>query len=351
MSDTVNGELIQLARESRGHTQKRLAELSSISQGNISKFERGDSQVSPRQLQALAQALDYPTSFFYQQPRLFGFGISSVYHRKRKSIPALTLKKIQAEFNIRALEVERLLAGAEIQSANEFHHLDIEDFDCDAEHIAELLRAQWKLPLGPVKSVIGAIESAGGIVFKYALGSKKLDAQSYWNTGLPPIFFVNKNIPPDRLRFTLAHEIGHIVMHRIPTPNIEDEANQFASAFLMPRDDIISELTPFSLQRALSLKAKWKVSIAALIMRAFQLGAITEFQKRRSFTYLSAAGYRTQEPVAIPDEQPTILRSLLDIYHKDMGYGIRDLCTMLRVNQNDFRARYLDSPLLRVREF
>lgn len=249
------------------------------------------------------------------------------------------------------MEVEKLLDGAEIQSPNEFHPLDIEDFDGDAERIAELVRAQWRLPLGPVKSVIGAIESAGGIVLKYDLGSKKLDAQSYWNTGLPPIFFVNKETPADRLRFTLAHEIGHIVMHRIPTPNIEEEANEFASAFLMPRSEIVHELTPFSLQRAMSLKAVWKVSIAALIMRAYQLGAVTEFQKRRCFTYLSAAGYRTEEPILIPDEEPTIIRRLLDIYRKDMGYGTQDFCGMLRLNENDFRVRYLDSPQLRLRAF
>lgn len=351
VNDTVNGEMLQLARESRGMTQKTLSELTSISQGSISKFERGEARISDEQFAEIANALEYPISFFYQQDQPHGFGVSGVFHRRRQSIRMLTLKKIQAEFNIRTMELRKLLEGADIRCENEFHRLDIEDFHEDAEHVAELVRAQWNLPLGPIKSVIGTIESAGGIVLKYHLGSRKVDAQSRWITGLPPIFFVHNNIPPDRLRFTLAHEMGHIIMHRIPTPNIEDEANQFASAFLMPRREITQELTPFSLEQAMRLKSKWKVSIAALVMRAFQLGVITESKKRRCFTQLSAAGYRTTEPVALPDEQTTTVNRLIEVYQTQLGYTVPELCSVLLINESEFRARYLGAPPLRMVRF
>jgi len=352
MADTVNGEMLQLARESRALTQKRLSQMTHISQGSISKFERGEALTSSSDLARIARVLDYPRSFFTQQVQPQGFGVSGVFHRRRQSISMLTLKKIQAEFNIRTLEIEKLLNGADIQSENEFHRLDVEDFNGDVEQIAELVRAQWHLPLGPIKSVIAVIESAGGIVLKYNLGSKKLDAQSRWIGGLPPIFFANKNTPTDRLRFTLAHEIGHVIMHHIPTTNIEEQANRFASSFLMPRREIIPELTPFSLERAMSLKLKWKVSIAALIMRAFDLGILTKSQKRRFFTLMGVAGYRTVEPVTIPDdEQPATIHQLIKAYQQEYGYTTVDLCKMLSISEADFRVRYLQEPPLRIHKF
>ena len=100
----------------------------------------------------------------------------------------------------------------------------------------------------------------------------------------------------------------------------------------------------------MSLKVKWKVSIAALIMRAAKLGVITESKKRRCFTTLSAAGYRTVEPVPLPKEEPAILDKLLEIYQKDFGYTVRELCKMLCISQGDFRLRYLGLPPLRIRE-
>jgi len=350
MSDTVNGEMIQLAREARALTQTQLSEKTQISQASISKFERGELGVSEEQLQRLATVLDYPTSFFCRRNRLFGLSISGVYHRKRKSLSVLALKRIQAEINIRTMEVQTLLEGAELESENEFCGFDVEDFHGDVEYIAALLRAKWRLPLGPVKSVIGAIESAGGIVVKCDFGTRKLDAQSHWIPGMPPLFFVNRDIPADRLRFTLSHEIGHIVMHRIPTPNIEEEADLFASAFLMPRDEIMSELSPFSLERAMRLKRVWKVSIAALIMRAHHLGVIPEWKKRKLFTRMSAAGYRTKEPVTFEAEEAATVRRLIETYQKGMGYGTRELASQLALSEDEFRCRYLGSPL-RIRRF
>jgi len=352
MADTVNGEILQLARESRGLTQKKLSQMTHISQGRISKFERGDVLIPSKDLAKIARVLDYPKDFFNQQARLRGFGVSGIFHRRRQSISMLKLKKIQAEFNIRTLEIEKLLNGADIKSENEFHRLDVEDFNGDIEHIAELVRAQWNLPLGPVNSIVSVIESAGGIVLKYDLGSKKIDAQSRWISGLPPIFFANKNTPTDRLRFTLAHEIGHVIMHRIPTNDIEKQADRFASYFLMPKHEIIPDLKPFSLERAMSLKLKWKVSIAALIMRAFDLGIITESQKRRFFTRMGVAGYRTSEPITIKDdEKPTTIRQIVKTYQQEYNYTTSDLCKMLSISETDFRVRYLKAPPLRIYKF
>lgn len=349
MAKVVNNEMLQLAREARALTQKELALRTSISQGHISKFESGQLQVPKEQLERIGLALDFPPQFFFQPDHPYGLGISFVYHRKRKSLPVSEQKRIQAQINVLTLQITRLLRGVDIECDNEFLVLDIGDFDGDAESIAQLVRAKWNLPLGPVNDLIGAIESAGGVIVRRDFLSRKFDAQSRWLNSLPPMFFVNHDVPTDRLRFTLAHEIGHIVMHRIPTEDLESEADRFASEFLMPRDEILPDLSPFSLQRAAMLKPKWRVSIASLVRRAFYLGVITHSQYRRYFTQLSAAGHRTREPITISDEQPSLVTQLLEVYQRDHGYTIAELCQMLYINEREFRSQYLSMPPLRLR--
>ncbi|MGA2173294.1 MAG: XRE family transcriptional regulator [Sedimentisphaerales bacterium] len=343
----VRGEMIQLARESRGLTQNELARKTSISQASISKFERSEKDINDEALEKIAKVLDYPPTFFVRDIILRGLGVSGIFHRKRLSISIQILKKIQAEFSIRMSEIATLLDNVEIQCAYAFHHYDIGEYD-GPEQIAELVRAQWKLPLGPIKSIIGVIENAGGIVFKYDLETRKLDAQSHWISGTPPIFFVNGQIPTDRMRFTLAHEIGHIVMHEYPTPNMEEEAHQFASAFLMPKDEILQDIVPFSIERAVALKSKWKVSIAAIIMRAFDLGVISIAQKQRYFTQLGVLGYRTEEPIRLPDEEPNLIRRLIETCQRELGFSIKDFCQIFSINERDFRTRYLGMPAIRI---
>ena len=354
MQNSVNAEMVQLARESRGMTQKDLAVASKLSQSTISKSERNEIRVSQDQLLAISRSLDYPVSFFEQQEPIWGFGVSGVFHRKRQSIPMLLQKRIQAEFNIRTIETKKLLEDIDIRHKNQFFPANTSDYGDDiegAERVADLVRAKWNLPIGPIKNVIASIESAGGIVFKYDLGSPKMDAQSRLVDGLPPLFFAHKDVPPDRLRFTLAHEIGHIIMHsESPSGNIEGEANRFASAFLMPHNDIVEQLCPFTMNKAMALKAEWGVSIAALIMRACDLGVISASQKQRLFRIMSAAGIRKDEPVDIAEEEPRTLVRIIEVHRKTLGFSKSALCKHLCINETDFDARYSQGPILRIKK-
>jgi Zn-dependent peptidase ImmA (M78 family) len=88
-------------------------------------------------------------------------------------------------------------------------------------NIARSVRVMWTLPPFPVQDLVGVVEDAGGIVFKCDFRSTRIDAISQWVQGFPPMFFVNQDIPCDRMRWTLAHEIGHVIMHNLPTENIE----------------------------------------------------------------------------------------------------------------------------------
>ena len=105
------------------------------------------------------------------------------------------------------------------------------------------------------------------------------------------------------------HEIGHIIMHQMPSDEMEAQSDRFAAEFLMPASEIKSDLRQLRLQQLPALKTIWKVSMAAVVKRAFDLGQITERQYRYLFTELSMQGWRTKEPIQIPVENADRLSS------------------------------------------
>lgn len=337
----LNPNMLVLARESRGVTQAQLAADLEISQANISKFEAGLLSVDEALLERIARVLKYPIRFFFQPEAVYGYGSSCLYHRKRQSLPVHDLRRITAELNVLRIGVSRLLQSVELDSVHRFARMDIADFEESPEYVAQLLRGAWGLPSGPVQNLTRAIENAGSIVFRCSFGTTKLDAISQWAPGLPPLFFVNADIPTDRFRFSLAHELGHVVMHQIPTNDLETEADRFASELLMPAKEIAPHLAPLSIQKLAQMKPYWKTSMAALAKRANDLGKITPRHYRSLFTQMGSLGIRVQEPVPLPAEEPELLMQIIDVHRKQHAYSIAELSELVAVHEPEFRARYL----------
>lgn len=348
MSLRFNPRMLVLARESRGYTQSDLAMRLSVAQSFVSKIESGLLDVSESLLETISEVLDYPASFFCQTDAVYGYGSACIYHRKRQSVPAYILRKLIAEMNVLRIQVTRLLRGTEVEHENKFHRMDIVEFDGNAEHVARLIRRSWGIPPGPIDDLTSAIEMAGGIVIKCSFGTNKIDAMSQWLPGLPPLFFMNAEVPGDRLRFSLAHEVAHVIMHQVPTNNMEVEADRFAAEFLMPEADIRPFLRPLSLPRLATLKAYWKVSMAALLKRASDLRVITPRQKSYLWTQMGKQGYRLKEPVDILAEEPTVLEDIIDVHRRELGYTITELSRLVESHEQEFRARYLRPHKLRI---
>jgi transcriptional regulator with XRE-family HTH domain len=196
MAPEVNPDLIELAREARGMTQNALSTATgTISQPLISKIEHGVHAPSPERVAVIATALGYPPEFFYQSGRI-GWTVC-LHHRKRQSMPVTRLKMIHAQVNIARMQVMRLMRGIEIDSPLTFPRMDVAEYE-SPEQVAQLARAHWRLPLGPVRSVIGAVEDAGGVVLRTNFDTPKLDAISIWVPESPPFFFMNAGMPGDR---------------------------------------------------------------------------------------------------------------------------------------------------------
>jgi len=337
---SFNPEMVVLARELAGLTQGELARRVNVSQGEISKVEGSVRPPSEQLLASLSNVLKCPTEFFFLSDPIRNFGSSCVYHRKRQSTPQKVLSRLLALVNKRRIQIKRLLKSVEVND-NLFPRIDIDEQFGNAAEVARIVRSAWKLPPGPLQNLTTAIEDAGGLVIRCEFGTNKVDAFSQWLPDMPPLFFVNVTIPADRVRFTLAHEIGHIVMHQLPTDDMEREADRFAAEFLMPESSVRPDLMDVSLPRLAVLKPKWKVSMAALLKRAGDLEMITPRTKNYLWFRMGSLGYRLQEPVSIPNEEPRLLREIIELHRTDLGYSVENLAKLLVCSEDEVKADFL----------
>jgi Zn-dependent peptidase ImmA (M78 family)/transcriptional regulator with XRE-family HTH domain len=343
MSSTFNPEMLLLARQLRTLSQAEVADRSGVSQAQISKVEHGLSDPSSETVAKLANALGLPDSFFSQLDRLYGLPLSvhPPMFRRKRSVGQGELERITAELNLRLLHLRRLLRAVEIDVKPSVPHLDLDEND-GPEGVARLLRRVWRLPAGPVASLTAAAEEAGIIVVPCEFGAASVDGVSLWVAGMPPCVFLNKHRPADRLRFSLAHEIGHLVMHQVPSTTMEDEADLFAGELLMPRTDIATQFGRVTLARLAEMKAHWRVAMQALLVTAHRVGALTSNQARYLWMQLGAAGYRLREPpeTDFEPEKATVMRDVVLLHLERLGYSLSDLATAVHVSATEFASMY-----------
>ena len=339
----LNPQMLILARQSRGLTQDELAGQMNVGQGTISKIEAGLAQPTKDELERLANVLRYPSHFFTQRRKVIGAGLSELYHRKHEVVSARTLNKVHAWAAIRIMNIEDLLRSCEYAKPS-MPVLPIEDFDANPEKIARTVRAVLQLAPGPVVSMTKVIEDCGCIIIKMDMGTRHIDGFSRRGEGIPPVFFLNQDLLPDRWRWTLAHELGHMVMHTEPSnENIENEANRFAGEFLAPAHELKQQLWELSIPKLAGLKRYWKISIQALLMRAKQLGIIEDWKQRQMFMKLSKAGLRLREPVELdpPLEPPQRIQEIIAFHKAKLGYSDNELQCALATNIDDIYSLYL----------
>ena len=310
---TVNGDRIRQAREIRGLTQAELAESIGVNQSTVARLEANAIE-SPEEvhLQAIALRTGFPSSFF-RQPTSPDFPLGSLLFRKRRTLTSLDKARI------------RQLAGliyelAEKMAPPKQFGIGIQKFSGAAEQAARAMRDSLGLsPDSPILRLVSLLERNGVLVLALPISIPKYDAFSLWSDGDPrrPVIVLSANKSGDRQRFSLSHELGHIVMHHplaVGNANVEQEANTFASAFLLPEDAMRREmLPPLTLTTLAELKSRWGVSIQALIMRAFSLALLSRRQVAQRFKWLSAQGWRAKEPIEIPAEKPRLFRKRAEI--------------------------------------
>lgn len=335
---------LTLAREAREMTQAELSEASSITQGTLSKIENGQIDPSAECIVRLATALRYTEKFFVRHIEYRNLPIT--FYRKRARVKSRTVRAVRARTQIVREQLRILLRSADIPELR-IPMIDSREHRSDIESIAQEVRTHLHLPPGPIDNLTATLENAGVLVSRCDFGTTQIDALSVYEPGdLPPVLFVNPEAPGDRLRFSLAHELGHLVLHHhlaAPPEHVhtEDEADRFAGEFLMPRRDIRSHFAGrIDLAMLARLKKHWRVSIQALIIRARTIGRIGERYQRMLFAQLSSQGMRKQEPVVIPREEPSLMAELVDFYVDNLGYSFPELADALCIEVQELREMF-----------
>jgi Zn-dependent peptidase ImmA (M78 family)/transcriptional regulator with XRE-family HTH domain len=345
--EKFNHHMMILARDSRGLTQSELAARLSVMQGTLSKYETDFQEPPPLFVSELSDVLGYPKSFFFEGGR--PCGLPPFHYRRRKKLSAKALGRIVAEMNIRRMHLAKLLVSFE-RKANAFiPEIDPHEYrgrgktTLSIEDVARSVRGMWMLPSGPIPNMVELIEGSGGIIIPCDFGTDLIDALSQRIEGLPVMFFVNVNAPADRVRHTLAHELGHMLLHTVTVKSdeeMEDEADAFAGAFLLPADEIRPQLRRFDLRQLANLKRYWKVSMAALAVRADRLKLITPYQKKMFWIEMGNLGYRKWEPNEPAKEHPKLLRQMISFHTKELGYSISEMAKLLHLKASEFQEMY-----------
>ena len=340
-SFNFNPDMFRLARNYRGLTQSDLSAQTEISQSLLSKFDHGVKTPTREQLDRISVALEFPVPFFIQTGDDLPSGL--IFHRKRVSLKEKERSRIESEVKLRLKCLKTLLLQLDIDS--NIPYMDLNEHSNDPREVARALRYYWKIADGPIKNVIALLENNGIIVLRFDFGNDTLDGFFIFDER--PCIAINSRFPMDRQRFTLCHELGHIIMHKIPDDNIEKEADTFASEFLMPERDINKDFIHrrIDLKLLISLKPIWKVSIAALIKRAQTLDHITPSNVRRLYSQMSALQIRKTEPVTLPLEVPSLIGEIIETYYKELNYSREEIQEILCISSKDFLRFFPPFPI------
>ncbi|MFD1317038.1 helix-turn-helix domain-containing protein [Loigolactobacillus zhaoyuanensis] len=327
MSRGFNPEKLAYLREMKGYTLQQVSDGTFLSIQYISQFEHGERRPNFEQIIKLAGFFGVEHTFFLNSvdiPKNTG----ATFYRKLQKVPKK--KYLQAErqtkwFSMFDQELSAQLKigyGSLPKFANESTSVTMLD-EQYIEDMATSVRKSFKLGVGPIGNMTLLIERMGIRVNFADLTSEHIDALT---DQLDNHFYitVNKtNRPSVRIRFDLAHELGHILLHsHYPQSDIADksnhkfieaEANHFAGALLMPVEGLAMDMASTNMEYIVSLKKHWKVSIQAMIYRGCQIGLITDQQALFLRQTIARKGWRISEPYddSIEIEQPTFLESAL----------------------------------------
>ena len=319
------GERLRSARMYRGLTLTELAKRTEISKQSISLYENDNNTPDYMKVRLLASELNFPYDYFFQKDS-YAAKTETTYFRSLASATKKdrTAQSIKLEYVAKMYEIllefisfpEINLPSVDFVGCDDVFECENEDAIQEIEDIAAQVRKYWDIGTGPIKDLQYLLEKNGIIVTGFDTNEDKIDAFSQRTiVAGNDIYFIAVvlgNRPEGRIRFDMAHELGHILLH----PWSEDleaitkdefkarerQANMFASAFLLPRDSFGKDIAsyPTDLKYYQFLKNKWKVSIQAMIYRTHQLGIMSDNQYQYLMRQVSKNGWRIKEPGDVP---------------------------------------------------
>lgn len=354
------GKRLKEAREARELSMQGLADLLGVTRQSISKYESGDQSPRPIVLDEISKVLRLPVDFFVnERPHDYLDSESPIFYRKLTS--ATKAVRARAERRYEWLQDISDYLGRFV----EFPDVNLPDFDVPndpnkisdsmIEDLAIQTRRFWKLGDGPISNVVWLLENNGVIVGRYAFDANELDAFSQYVIGTvnkkqfcrPHIVLGNDKESGVRSRFDIAHELGHLIIHKNISRNIfrdsrfhkiiESQANRFSGAFLFPSKSFFQEVSSVSLDSLRTLKPRWKLSVSMLLHRAKDLGLLSDEKYQNLQINLVRRGWKTSEPLddEIPVEEPKLLRRAMEMLIEQEIQTRSDVLNALKIGRRD----------------
>jgi Zn-dependent peptidase ImmA (M78 family)/plasmid maintenance system antidote protein VapI len=342
MNQEINRRMIVLAREARGLTQQELAEKIKLHKANVSRLENGDTKIHRETIMAISAATCFPPQFFTQQGNFIPVNLA---YRKREKVHLKLLSPIEAQMNIIRRHAQ-LVTRALNKLVPRLPAFEVTE-ERPPSMIAELVRKKWNIGSGAIENMVAVFESYGIIISSFDFRTDRVDSRSMFTDDKYPIIFLNRGLLGDRLRYSLAYELGQLIMHThtvIPSErNVTNEANEFAAAFLMPKEDILKDFEGgLTLTLLAKLKMKWKTSMISLLYRADDLGLITANQKRYLIQQFNEQNIRRREPIEldVPKENATLFKKLIKQYIYEYEISIVQMADIFAICLEDFFDYY-----------
>ena len=322
---------IKQARVSRGLSMVELSELVSVSKQAISQYEMGKNEPSKAILNAIAMVLKYPASFFYKPVPVNENASSAVFFRSGKTakVKALNAAREKIEIFREINDYLEQYVDFPVLNLPKITYEDDGNSPIDNEQIeryALILREHWGLGKGPIDNLINVVQKNGIMVSKMQLRLNKLDAFSVWFDNKPFIFLGSDKDTNVRIRFDIAHELGHLLMHadyyseedlkdKVIHEKLENEADRFAGAFLLPKETSSKDVFSTSIDHFIQMKAKWKASMGCMIYRCDTLGILSSNQVKYLKDQMTTRVYWRREPLdrEMPVEKPFAHKQAIEL--------------------------------------
>ena len=333
-----NPARLVLAREARGLRKNELAERVELTPSAVSQIEMGKIRPSAETLLRLALALRVRPAFFAAETAA-AITAEQCHFRRLRSATQGEQRRVRAAGALILEVVGHLERLVEIP-AETITPLSAQVDDAEGvEPLAERVRDAWGLGRGPVSDVVALLERHGVLPVEVEGHSERLDAFSTWAGSRPLVFLSTGKESASRRRFDAAHELGHLLMHVDVSPGdpaLERQADAFASAFLLPRATFGAECPPrLSWPHLQELKRRWKVSLAAMVRRAYDLGIYSEATYRRAYMQLNQRGWRENEPAEPRMERPRLLREVIALL-EEAGHPRESVAATVHLHVPDF---------------
>lgn len=346
------GERLREGREARGLSAITLAELSGVTRSAIAYYENGTNSPQLEVIDRIARVLNLPIAFFIRP--VANELHSPVFYRSLSS--ATKAARLRGARRLAWLEqIVAYLSQLVLFPKPNFPDVGAGRSwsalaESDIEHLAIQVRRYWGLGDGPISNITLLMENNGAFVTRIEVDARTLDAFSTWSSsqeGIPFIATASDKHAAARSRLDIAHELGHMILHRglprtvISEPAnfrlIEHQAQLFGCAFLAPATSFPIDFVSPNLDALPTLKLKWRISVGMMIHRASDLGLFSTDQAKRLWISYNRRGWRSREPLddSLPIEEPKLVRRAFEVVIERRVRSREDVLARLSLSRQD----------------